>query len=507
MRIDQLAVAVRPRQLWEAADMGPVMLRQWWRSVYPPWLVACLLTFALLGVVFYDSPGLVLFFFWWFKPLLGRIPLYVLSRKMFGTRVSAIAALKAFPGLAFKLPFFLRITVFRISAMRGVILPVWMLEGSKGKERRRRESLIRNQLSTSAVGVTLMFMVFEWIVLWMGLYVFCLMVTPVGMHEHFPDFDVLGESWIGAVLYLMTVVFLEPFYVAVCFALYLNCRTILEGWDLELTFRNLANRLKEQAARLQVTQGLILCIMLLPALGTLGQAQDIVPPEDAAAATASQVSEDNDRTRARALVEEIKGKPPYDNGSEKRTTWRWRFQKDEVEEPREMTATPSLGFLASFMKFFIYLICGVALLVFLTFLIRAFLERNNSDGAGTTLVEVDMREGPNMSKIIEAETLPDNILQGAKEAFAKGETRKAMSYLFRGALLHLAETGKLELANFATEGECVRQVKRHMKKPFATFFAELVSVWQRVAYGHQSLDASTFEKVCSDWQQHVEFTP
>jgi hypothetical protein len=37
--------------------------------------------------------------------------------------------------------------------------------------------------------------------------------------------------------YFVVVLFLEPFYVAAGFAMYLNRRTQLEAWDIEQEFR------------------------------------------------------------------------------------------------------------------------------------------------------------------------------------------------------------------------------------------------------------------------------
>ena len=37
--------------------------------------------------------------------------------------------------------------------------------------------------------------------------------------------------------YLAVVLFLEPFYVAAGFAMYLNRRVVLEAWDIDQEFR------------------------------------------------------------------------------------------------------------------------------------------------------------------------------------------------------------------------------------------------------------------------------
>jgi hypothetical protein len=46
------------------------------------------------------------------------------------------------------------------------------------------------------------------------------------------------------VAYLAAVALVEPAYVAAGFALYLGRRTVLEGWDIELEFRRLSDRIE-----------------------------------------------------------------------------------------------------------------------------------------------------------------------------------------------------------------------------------------------------------------------
>jgi hypothetical protein len=44
-------------------------------------------------------------------------------------------------------------------------------------------------------------------------------------------------SFVVAAAYALAVFFLEPFYVAPGFAMYLNRRAELEAWDIEQEFR------------------------------------------------------------------------------------------------------------------------------------------------------------------------------------------------------------------------------------------------------------------------------
>ena len=58
------------------------------------------------------------------------------------------------------------------------------------------------------------------------------------------DFESLfaGEAallaqWLASLAYMLAVLFLEPFYAAAGFGMYLNRRAELEAWDIEQEFR------------------------------------------------------------------------------------------------------------------------------------------------------------------------------------------------------------------------------------------------------------------------------
>jgi len=67
--------------------------------------------------------------------------------------------------------------------------------------------------------------------------------------------------------YALVLVFWEPIYVACGFSLYLNRRTVLEAWDLELVFRRLRQRLSSAAPLLMLVIGLTLLPLGRPAIG------------------------------------------------------------------------------------------------------------------------------------------------------------------------------------------------------------------------------------------------
>ena len=63
----------------------------------------------------------------------------------------------------------------------------------------------------------------------------------------FDEGSPLWLQWLRNTLFVAGPAIVEPLYVAGGFSLYLNRRTVLEGWDIEIAFRRMARRLFEQS--------------------------------------------------------------------------------------------------------------------------------------------------------------------------------------------------------------------------------------------------------------------
>jgi hypothetical protein len=99
-----------------------------------------------------------------------------------------------------------------------------------------------------------MCIVFETILFFGVLGLFFMMLPPEFVPSRLESFSNIftGDDmpyWFEAaycLVYLLVISIVEPFYVAAGFTLYLNRRTELESWDIELGFRTLAARLEAQ---------------------------------------------------------------------------------------------------------------------------------------------------------------------------------------------------------------------------------------------------------------------
>ena len=244
MRVEGLAIALRPRSQSEACDLGLALVRgharSIWRCFTPVFLAVALLALCSLDS-FGWMPILIVF---WLKPWLDRSLLFVLSRAVFGeaTRWSDLwrARRMVFGGQL------LRTLLWRrFSPWRAYTQAIEQLEAQRGGARRRRAKLMLNDNRGAATALQTAFVHAE-AVLSYGLVALLWWFAPENHSADVWDWffnpgahpaGQLGLDLILSLSYMAVVLFLEPFYVAAGFAMYLNRRVVLEAWDIEQEFR------------------------------------------------------------------------------------------------------------------------------------------------------------------------------------------------------------------------------------------------------------------------------
>jgi hypothetical protein len=179
-------------------------------------------------------PGLLI---WWAKPWFDQTILFVLSRAAFGQPTALGDVWNAQRRVWWsQLP--LSLTLQRLSPWRSFTQPVYQLEGLPFLKARRRVLQIRRGKTTPAVLMTSAFGTAE-AVLTVAVTSFVFWFTPGELSsatlysQHMPAYI----AFCMMIAYALVVLFLEPFYVAAGFAMYLNRRAELEAWDIEQELR------------------------------------------------------------------------------------------------------------------------------------------------------------------------------------------------------------------------------------------------------------------------------
>src|SRR5688572_3692684 len=236
-------------------DLGLTMLQRWWRTVYAAHLAVAAPIMAAAIVLGWSTgrAWLAIFLIWWLKPVYDRAVLHVLSRAVFGEQQGVRAlfgSAKEWLSTGIFSALFVRAVWFDL--LRSFTLPVRQLEGQTGRAARERRSVLGRRVGSYAIWLTLVSFGLEILVLWTSFGLLASLFLPAKADTGLGSFwDALfGAGADGAALFEMedmfsyaaAVLVLEPFYVAAGFALYLSRRTLLEGWDIEVALRRIAER-------------------------------------------------------------------------------------------------------------------------------------------------------------------------------------------------------------------------------------------------------------------------
>lgn len=236
MKVDALALRLRPRTSLEAADLGARLCQTTARSVYACYAVAYLPVLALAVASFEIALWVPSLFVFWAKPWLDRTVVFVLSRAAFGQATTVADLWRARREVWWR-QWWLTWTWRRLSPWRSFTQPVYQLEGLS--RIRRRVKQIKNRKRGSALLMTGAFATAE------SCLSFAILSLLVWFAPPNEAPDLLSMMIEGAtfftvaafISYVITVAFLEPFYVAAGFAMYLNRRAELEAWDVEQELR------------------------------------------------------------------------------------------------------------------------------------------------------------------------------------------------------------------------------------------------------------------------------
>ncbi len=239
MRIDSLALQMRPRAPHEAADLGVRLCQAAAAPVFRCWFVVAIPIVAIALSLFEFGSWAPVLFLWCAKPWLDRTVLFVLSRAAFG-QPTRLRDLWSNQRSVWWGQFVLTWTWRRLSPWRSLTQPVYQLEGHDFMAQRRRVVQLRRRNSGAALAMTSAFSFAESAValsMFSLLFWFAPPGTDFEIFQFFSDEASSLLQFLYAASYAVAVLFIEPFYVAAGFGMYLNRRAELEAWDIEQEFR------------------------------------------------------------------------------------------------------------------------------------------------------------------------------------------------------------------------------------------------------------------------------
>lgn len=536
MRIDQLNVALRARSSWEAMELGMALVRRQPRAAWGAWLLASAPLFVLFNALAWwhgDAFGWAWLLLWWCKPAFDRVVLYVLSRDVFGEPVTAWQALRAQRGWGVS-GFWGYLGWRRFSPVRNVCLPVNLLEGADAPLRSLRRRAVLSAAAGPSMLLTLLCLGFE-AVLVIGALSAIFLFVPV---------ELLSDSWraawelvrqdtpawakfgLNGVFWLVASV-IGPLHVGAGFGLYLNRRTQMEAWDVEISFRRLHERLQQAAP-------LLLLVLLFALPGTYAPVHAQDAPQDVAddaAASAEEEEEEEEEEETLSPIDPddtpagIFGDAPVDTAGFRQavqrayedplqsptrevTEWKTREPEDEAERKererlkRETDAGKSKELVGSAakmvalaMEWGLWLLLGVLLLILLL-TARRWLPWLRGSGRRKPAAPGALVE----DSITLPEVVPPDVATRARELWDRGLPRQALALLYRASVGTVVDRSGVVLPPGATEAQVLRASRRMPDARDRELFGAIVRMWQYAAYGNRLPSRDAFQALADSLQ-------
>jgi hypothetical protein len=504
MQIDKLSIVMYCRNSWEAFDLGCRMAVTWCWPLYGFMFFSTLPLFILCCVL---SPDYGVYLLWLFKPWFERGLLYIYSRQVFGQRVSVQQALRAWPA-QIKPSWFASLSWLRFSPSRAFDLPVAQLEGLSGDKRTARLRVLHQTSDDNNYWWLLICLHWE-LFITIGLVILVNMLVPQSVDWDLFE-DVFSDSGYFLTIYniclYIGIVIVAPLYVGGSFAAYLNRRTVLEGWDIELGFKKIRNRWQTRHIAL-------LFVFVFSLYGYLGQAPLALAQSQQHEKTLEDVhdilvneSSDNNLS-AKVLAEhqaikqrlaEILNESPFDNKENVRD-WRWtgwQWEPEELEADTDLSAF--IAFFAVIAKFAEVILWAIFIIIFVWLL---WLSRHKI----VNLFDMQItRKSPKaalpfFSRTYKKSVLPSNIPAALSELFEQKAYRQLMSLLLVSGLTHLHQKHDLVLVESMTELECLAAIRKTVKGDMQEFMSSLIDTWIALAWAHHWPSDSAMKLLCDKW--------
>ena len=467
MRLDTVTAEIRPRSDWEAVDLGFALVRRdFWRCIVGWWLALGVPT-AFGAWLLWDHPMVLLVLFWWCKPVGSRMVLFELSRRLFGEAPSWRAVWREIPR-AWTRRFFYRFCWARFSPWLPVTLAVEDLEGLRGKAYQQRCSQVVRRGESVVMSL---YFISDIAAAWLGFGILALflMLVPEGQDgawtlaveswdPNFPmELPLLITRTVVACL-MMAIPLADVFVTGAGFGIYINNRTWIEGWDVELAFKRLAQRLGKIA--------IVIVSFFMVGLSARGE-ESRSPAE---------------------VIREVKAAGEFTVHT----------VTEKVPNPRKSSLSWSGDWIEILMQ--VFAICAVVLLVgLLGWVLWKYRHVFTQRGPGVKEERPTSTVRVVMGMAVSPDTLPADVPAAAWLLWQRGRQQEALGLLYRGAISRVMEQGRVEIHESDTEGDCLRRVEQAGAAVHPDYFRGITGMWIRLAYAGISPADSEVQALCQQW--------
>jgi len=461
----------------EAADTGLLLWRKNFISFMPFFAIpfwVCAFTFRLI-------PGLQLYWpwllIWLLKPLFDRPVLHIISVRFFEKGANWNRLCRGL-GKSLRRGLLGDLLWRRFSPFRSAMMPVRVLEQNpkSGRQMSQRKKLLKKGGAGYCFLLTIWGISVE-IALLTGVLLFLVIMSDLIMDEFlfsmwqsFRDFEIYIYA-----IYCFIFMLVEPIYVCMGFSLYINSRIEVEGWDIEIIFRDFAEKLKNKGKN-GALAALFLLFLFLP-LKTFADNGESYPAS------------------GEVPLEKLKDIYNSDEFGGERDTWGIRLKKpiQDIQsfDPEKMFRMQRIREIFAFL-FRLIIICAIAgLLAFLFYYMRKFNRNRGGTDDHPGIIPLQKTHEEN----------PEALLEKALSFYEQGNTRLAWGYCTAAAILSWPFYRGIDFPPNATENDCANMVSSAAGGTCtfeeAKVFGELIKNWIYLAYAQRLPPAGSFEQAAA----------
>jgi hypothetical protein len=175
------------------------------------------------------------------------------------------------------------------------------------------------------------------------------------------------------------------------------------------------------------------------------------------------------------------------------------------EQPKEQDPSPDMRWLRDLMRWFseagrwlVWLGMAALAALLIVYLWRWIAVRGDAAGSRALALPSHVRDLD-----IRPESLPDDLPGAVRALWQRGESRAALSLLYRGALSRLVHDHAVPVRAASTEGECATLAAQHLDAERGAFVAQLIGLWQLAVYGARLPEGNAVLAVCDEFNTRL----
>lgn len=500
MDITKLSFIPRRRTAWEVFDLTQIVVRtNFWGMMKIVALLYTPLGLALWAIFSAETASYII---WWLKPVLERPLLDFLAKNTFSQPASAWSCISSLKKLSVT-DVFTSLTINRFSPNRAYLSPITQLEKLKGSDKRSRKNILLFNGQHRQTFWMIFCVHIEMLFTFLLVAIFINFIPQgVAFDDQFNMSNMAnsGFAQIYFLSYLLTIQVIAPYFVTGGFLGYLNTRVNIEAWDIELAFKQIANKVAKISKVAVVALLFTFSFYIDSPVATAAESASITsqtqiqknPPSQALTPLEVTKKSVDSIYQEHALIEKSTFWKPVIEENEEDTSWDLRWLKNLFSAVAGLESV--VGYL-----FWLIVISLTIWVVYKIYAMRGLGRFNLAKAPSTT--KQKRTESSTFFTTISHSNWPDDLLLAAQKASDALQFREALTYILRFSLLWAEKHSSIIITSSMTEKECEAALMVALPKSYHTQYQQLFSTWIQQAWAHKKASKHQVDELITTFRE------